>query len=295
MENIMEKCNLCPRNCNVFRDNKVGFCGVSNKIKIAKAYLHMWEEPCISGDKGSGTVFFTGCNLKCIYCQNHKIALSKYGKEISINELVDIFFMLKEKGANNINLVTPSHYVLQLKEALTIARQRGLGLPIVYNTSSYEKVESLKMLEGLIDVYLPDLKYVDSALSCEYSHAKDYFDVASLAIKEMYRQVGNPEFDADGIIKKGVIVRHLILPGHIEDSKNVIKYLYDTYGDNIYISIMNQYTPLEGVKDIPKLNRKLTDEEYDEVVDFAIDIGVENGFIQEGETALESFIPDFDF
>ncbi len=290
----MEKCNLCPRKCNVDRENTTGFCGVGKKIKIAKAYLHMWEEPCISGENGSGTVFFTGCNLKCIYCQNHKIALNECGKEITIEELVSVFFNLKEMGANNINLVTPSHYVKELSIALKIAKEKGLSLPIVYNTSSYENVESLRLLEGLVDVYLPDLKYMDPAISKKYSNAGDYFEVAHKAIEEMYRQVGQPQFDHEGIIRKGVIVRHLILPGCTKDSKDVIKYLYETYGDNIFISIMNQYTPLEMVKDIKELNRKITDEEYDEVVDFAIDIGVENGFIQEGETASESFIPDFD-
>lgn len=288
-------CNLCPRECNADRGlGKIGFCKVPNHIKVARATLHFWEEPCISGEEGSGTVFFSGCNLRCVYCQNRKIAEGVYGKEIDVDRLAAIFLELQAKGANNINLVTPSHYVLQIVSALKKAKNEGLFVPIVYNSGAYEKVETLKLLEGYMDVYLPDFKYMDGNLGGRYSNAEDYPVVAKKAIDEMVRQVGKPEFDNRGILKRGVVVRHLVLPGCIKDSKNIIKYLYDTYGNDIFISILNQYTPLTGLEKYPEINRKLTEEEYNEVVDFAIEIGVENGFIQEGDVADESFIPDFD-
>lgn len=288
-------CNLCPRECNVDRGlGKIGFCKVPNHIKVARAALHFWEEPCISGEEGSGTVFFSGCNLRCVYCQNRKIAEGVYGKEITVDRLAAIFWELQEKGANNINLVTPSHYVLEIVKALKMAKAQGLSVPVVYNSSAYEKVEILSLLEGYVDVYLPDFKYMDALLSKKYSGAKDYSDVAKEALKEMVRQVGEARFDERGILTNGVVVRHLVLPGYTEDSKKIIKYLYETYGNHIYISILSQFTPLNGLKEYPELNRKLTEEEYDEVVDYAIEIGVENGFIQEGDVAEESFIPDFD-
>ncbi len=288
-------CTLCPRYCKVNRANgQTGFCGMPDTVQVARASLHMWEEPCISGSNGSGTVFFTGCNLKCVFCQNHSIAVGQKGKEISVSKLCELFFMLQEKGAHNINLVTPSHYIPSIAKALTQAKKDGLRIPILYNTSGYDSVSSLAMLDGLIDIYLPDFKYVSSSLSSRYSHAADYFQVASKSIAEMYRQVGPPVFQED-MLQKGMVVRHLLLPGCTEDSKEVIRYLYKTYGDNIFISIMNQYTPLPHVAAYPEINRKITSDEYDEVVNFAIDIGVENGFIQEGDTADESFIPEFDF
>ena len=288
-------CNLCPRECNVDRGlGKIGFCKVPNHIKVARAALHFWEEPCISGEEGSGTVFFSGCNLRCVYCQNRKIAEGVYGKEITVDRLAAIFLELQEKGANNINLVTPSHYVLEIVKALKMAKAQGLSVPVVYNSSAYEKVENLSLLEGYVDVYLPDFKYMDAMLSKKYSGAIDYSDVAKEALKEMVRQVGEARFDERGILTNGVVVRHLVLPGYTEDSKKIIKYLYETYGNHIYISILSQFTPLNGLKEYPELNRKLTEEEYDEVVDYAIEIGVENGFIQEGDVAEESFIPDFD-
>ena len=288
-------CNLCPRECNVDRGlGKTGFCKVPNHIKVARAQLHFWEEPCISGEEGSGTVFFSGCNLRCVYCQNRKIAEGVYGKEITVDRLAAIFLELQEKGANNINLVTPSHYVFAIIEALKIAKNSGLTIPVVYNSGAYEKVETLKQLDGYIDVYLPDFKYMDCELSEKYSNAKDYSRVAKTAIAEMVRQVGKPDFDKRGILCKGVVVRHLCLPGYMEDSKKIIKYLYETYGNTIFISILNQFTPLPYLEKFPEINRKLTEEEYDEVVDYAIDLGVENGFIQEGDVASESFIPDFD-
>ncbi len=288
-------CNMCPRECNADRGlGKTGFCKVPNHIKVARAELHFWEEPCISGNEGSGTVFFSGCNLRCVYCQNRKIAEGVYGKEITVDRLAAIFLELQEKGANNINLVTPSHYVLQIVKALKLAKEKGLKVPVVYNSSAYEKVETLKLLEGYVDVYLPDFKYMDSHLSGKYSKAEDYSHVAKQAIREMVRQVGLPKFDDGDMMKNGVVVRNLVLPGYVEDSKEIIKYLYDTYGNDIFISILSQFTPLEGLEQYPEINRKLTEEEYEEVVNYAIEIGVENGFIQEGDVAEESFIPNFD-
>lgn len=288
-------CKLCPRECNVDRGlGKTGFCKVPNHIKVARAALHFWEEPCISGDEGSGTVFFSGCNLRCVYCQNRKIAEGVYGKNITVDRLAAIFLELQEKGANNINLVTPSHYVLQIIKALEMAKEQGLTLPVVYNSSAYEKVETLKLLEGYVDVYLPDFKYMDRRLSGKYSKAEDYSVVAKRAIFEMVRQVGAPCFDDRGILQKGVIVRHLVLPGYTQDSKKIIKYLYDTYGNGIFISILSQFTPLSYLSEYPELNRKITEEEYEDVVEYAIEIGVDNGFIQEGDVAEESFIPDFE-
>ena len=297
---MSNRCNLCPRNCNVDRTiGKIGYCGQTEKIYVARAALHMWEEPCISGKEGSGTVFFCGCNLRCIFCQNHIIALGedrsgcKVGKEVSIVRLKEIFLELQNLGANNINLVTGSHYIPQIAEALGAARQEGLHIPVVYNTGGYEKKESLRLLEGLVDIYLPDMKYVSKELSKEYSSAEDYFEVAKAALEEMVRQVGNLEFDSRGYLKKGVLVRHLVLPGSTKDSKAVLDYLWNTYGNKIYISIMNQYTPMEQIKNHPLLSRKVTKREYEKVIDYALSLGWENGFIQEGETAKESFIPDF--
>lgn len=288
-------CTLCPRNCHADRtQGKTGFCGMSALVEVARASLHMWEEPCISGTNGSGTIFFTGCNLKCVFCQNHSIAIGQKGKKISIEQLTELFFMLQDKQAHNINLVTPSHYIPSIAKALTLAKKSGLHIPVVYNTSSYEHVEALKLLDGLVDIYLPDFKYISSDLSRRYSHAADYSEVAQKSLAEMYRQVQSPVFE-DDLIKKGMIVRHLVLPSCTKDSKEVIRYLYETYKDDIFISIMNQYTPLPHVSAYPELNRRVTSREYDEVVDYAIALGVEQGFIQEGDTALESFIPEFDF
>lgn len=292
----LSNCTLCPRNCGINRlSGQTGYCGETATLVAARAALHPWEEPCISGRTGSGTVFFSGCNLKCVFCQNHSIAIGKQGKAVTIDHLSHIFLQLQEKGAANINLVTPTHYIPQIRKALLLAKDNGLTLPIVYNTGGYENVESLRLLDGLIDIYLPDLKYVSSELSAAYSHAADYFEKASAALCEMYRQVGSCRFrDVDGMLERGMIVRHLILPGQVKDSKKVIRYLYETFGDNIYISIMNQYTPLSQVSHIPELNRKVTAEEYDRVIDFCLRLGIENAFIQEGDTAKESFIPPFD-
>lgn len=290
-------CTLCPRNCHANRKNKnslTGICHEANHLRLARAALHFWEEPCISGEQGSGTIFFSGCTLRCVFCQNHSIADGSVGKEISQQRFVQILLELQQKGANNINLVTPTHFVPLIIDGIQQARSQGLHLPIVYNTSGYESIETLQLLDGIVDIYLPDLKYYSSTIAQKYSFAGDYFSVASRALQEMYRQVGDPVFDANGIMQKGMIVRHLVLPGCTNDSKAVIQYLYQTFHDHIYISIMNQYTPMPQSQ-YPELNRKVTEEEYTEVVDYAIELGVENGFIQEGETADESFIPAFDY
>ena len=303
------RCNLCPRNCNVNRKaGEIGYCGQPYEITAARAALHVWEEPCISGERGSGTVFFSGCPLRCVYCQNHSIAIGKVGKAVSTDRLAEIFLDLQGKKANNINLVTPTHFVPSIIEALVAARTDGLNIPVVYNTGSYEKANTIKMLEGHVQVYLPDLKYYDSDMAKRYSNAADYFKVATSAISEMVRQCKSPVFEGEeaakgligrgtveeGIMLRGVIVRHLLLPGGLEDSKRIVKYLYETYGNEIYISIMNQYTPVADLTKYPELKRRVTEEEYDELVDYAIELGVENGFIQEGETAKVSFIPEFD-
>ena len=287
------KCSLCPRMCNIDREATTGYCGVKHTLRVARAALHFWEEPCISGEEGSGAVFFTGCNLRCVFCQNYQIARAEQGKEITVERLVEIFLELQEQKANNINLVTATHYVPQVVEALKMAKEKGLYIPVVYNCGGYETVETLKLLEGLVDIYLPDFKYVDSERAKRYSRAEDYPEVAKAALAEMVRQQPKAEFDERGIMKKGVIVRHLMLPGGIKDSKAVVNYLYETYGHQIYISLMNQYTPLPHVADYPEIDRKLKKFEYDRLVDYAISLGVENGFIQEGETAKESFIPAF--
>ncbi|MDO5448340.1 MAG: radical SAM protein [Clostridia bacterium] len=291
----MQSCNLCPRHCKAQRIQEAGVCGELNVIRIARASLHMWEEPPISGERGSGTVFFTGCPLHCVFCQNHNIADGTNGVPVAVDELSRIFLKLEEMGAHNINLVTATHFVPGVVDALKAAKASGLNIPVVYNSSGYESVETLKMLDGLVDIYLPDFKYVSGKIAGKYSSAPDYFEVASEAIAEMFSQVGTPVFDEDGMLKKGVVVRHLILPGCVDDSKAVIDYLFGIYGDDIYISIMNQYTPLSAqLSRYPELDRMLTDDEYDAVVDFAVDLGITNAFVQEGAAAAESFIPDFE-
>ena len=288
-------CTLCPRECKVNRNQgENGVCGVSGEdVYLARAALHMWEEPCISGEEGSGTVFFSGCPLRCVYCQNYNIAHAKTGKAVTKERLSEIFLELQKKGANNINLVTPTHYTPEIVWAVNQARQNGLKLPIVYNCSGYEKVETLKMLDGIVDIYLTDFKYMEHDIAKRYSHASDYPEVIKAALEEMVRQTGDAVFSEEEMMQKGVIVRHLLLPGHLENAKAVVQYVYETYGDKVYLSLMNQYTPLPQVEKYPEINRRVTEEEYDELVDFAIEIGVENGFIQEGETAEESFIPEF--
>ncbi len=294
-ESLLSDCTLCPRHCHVNRLlGQAGYCGQTT-LKAARASLHMWEEPCISGTAGSGTVFFSGCNLRCIFCQNYHIALGEAGREISTKHLAEIFLSLQAQGANNINLVTPTHFVPQILLALQSAKEHGLTIPIVYNSSGYESTETLRLLEGYVDIYLPDFKYMDPALSLKYSHAQDYFTKAKESLAEMVRQAGSPVFDpATGLMKRGVIVRHLLLPGQTKDSKKILRYLHTTYENQIFISIMNQYTPLPQVKELPELNRRVSPAEYERVLDFALRIGIENGFFQEGETASDSFIPEFD-
>lgn len=292
----MVDCTLCPRNCHVNRlTGQLGFCGQPATLRAARASLHLWEEPCISGESGSGTIFFSGCNMRCIFCQNHNIAIGRDGKELSLERLAEIFLELQEKGAHNINLVTPSHYIPQIAYSIKLAKTMGLSIPIVYNTSSYEEVASLQLLDGLIDIYLPDLKYYSVDLSTEFSHAPDYFEKACAAIAEMYRQVGPPVMNAStGLMQRGVIVRHLLLPAQTKDSKKILRYLHETYGNDIYVSIMNQYTPLGHVAEHPLLNKKITDAEYQRVLDFSQRIGIEQGYTQDGDVANESFIPEFD-
>lgn len=293
--NKYENCLLCPRKCGINRrTGQTGVCGVSSEIKVARAALHYWEEPCISGKRGSGAVFFSGCSLHCVFCQNREISDGKEGKVISKERLSDIFIELADKGANNINLVTPGQYIPDIVWAVNDAKSRGMKLPIIYNTSGYENVTELKLLEGIVDVYLPDFKYMDSTLSARYSRAKDYPSVAKQALSEMVRQ--QPEVvidDATGLIQNGVIVRQLLLPGHVNDAKAVLKYLYDTYRDHVYISMMSQFTPI-ALKDYPEINRTVTKREYERLVNYALEIGITNAFIQEGDVAKDSFIPAFD-
>lgn len=293
--NKYENCLLCPRKCGINRSTgQTGVCGVSSEIKVARAALHYWEEPCISGKRGSGAVFFSGCSLHCVFCQNREISDGKEGKVISKERLSDIFIELAGKGANNINLVTPGQYIPDIVWAVNDAKSRGMKLPIIYNTSGYENVTELKLLEGIVDVYLPDFKYMDSTLSARYSRAKDYPSVAKQALSEMVRQQPDVVIDdATGLIQKGVIVRQLLLPGHVNDAKAVLKYLYDTYHDHVYISMMSQFTPI-ALEDYPEINRTVTKREYERLVNYALEIGITNAFIQEGDVANDSFIPAFD-
>lgn len=290
------KCNLCPRACNVDRGGGArGYCGESDIVRVARTSLHQWEEPCITGKYGSGTVFFSGCSLKCIFCQNHNIADGSVGQAFTVEELAEAFLRLQENRASNINLVTAGHFVKQVAEALVIAKERGLTVPVVYNSSAYETVESLQKLRGLVDVYLPDCKYYSEEIAGNYAGAPDYFKIATAAIGEMVKQVGEPVFDEKtGNMIKGVIVRHLVLPGHTKDSMEILKYLHEAYGNRIYVSIMNQYTPVIHQDNYPNLNRCVTKREYCKVLDYALSVGMENAFFQEGYTAKESFIPNFD-
>ena len=291
---LLEKCNLCMRNCNVNRNKGVkGLCNSTNNIRVARAALHFWEEPCISGENGSGTVFFSNCNLKCVFCQNYEISSEGFGKEITIDRLADIFIELQEKGANNINLVTPTHFVPQIIEALKIAKNNGLDLPIVYNTNSIDTLDTIKALNGYIDVYLPDFKYFEDKYSMKYSKIKGYSKNVIDVIDEMIKQVGAPKFNKDGIIEKGVIVRHLLLPGLLFDSKKVVDAIYNNFGDNVYISLMNQYTPMHNAKMYPEINKSINEKTYDVLIDYALSIGIKNGFIQESGTNSKEFVPDF--
>ena len=292
MKNVLKDCCLCPRKCHVNRYINKGFCGESDKIRVSLAKLFFYEEPPISGQNGSGAIFFSGCNLKCCFCQNHDISFNNYGINITIKRLSEIMLELQNKKAHNINLVTPTIYVSKIIKAIKLARKNGLKIPIIYNSSGYENVETIKMLNGIIDVYLPDFKYFDNSLAIKYSKASNYLENVKASLEEMYRQTGPCQFDEDGMIKKGVIVRHLILPTHINDTKKVLSYLYNTYHDNIYMSIMNQYTPNKYVT-FDELKSPLSKSEYNEIVDYAVSLGIENAFCQEDETVSESFIPSF--
>lgn len=289
-------CRLCPRECGADREHgQLGFCRMPMEPYAARAALHYWEEPCISGKEGSGAVFFSGCTLRCVFCQNQEISEGRSGKPVSEGRLSEIFLELQEQGANNINLVTAGHFLPTVIPALQCAKKQGLAIPVVYNTGGYEKPDTLKRLEGLVDIWLPDHKYRSRELAKRYSHAADYPERAAEALCEMVRQAGMPVLDERGMMKKGVIVRHLVLPGCVSDSKDVLEYLWDHYGNQIYVSIMSQYTPLPHVAVYPELNRKITEQEYEEVVDYALFLGMEQVYIQEGECAEASFIPPFDY
>ena len=288
----LSNCNICPRKCGINRYKSNGFCGANNKVKVAYYSVHKWEEPIISGENGSGTIFFSNCNLKCIFCQNKKISRDGYGKEISLERLEEIFLELQDRKCHNINLVTPTMYVPQIVEVLHKIKGNLLKIPVVYNTSSYENCSTIKYMNGMIDIYLADLKYYDEQLGVKYSNCKNYFEVATKAIEEMYKQVGKFRVE-NNLLISGLVVRVLVLPEHVDDSKRIISYLYKTYGDNIIISIMNQYTPINYCSKYKNLNRCLSDIEYDEVVNYACDLGITNAFIQDGATQSDSFIPEF--
>ena len=285
---------LCPRMCKVDRYNKLGFCKCSNEVKLALAKLFFYEEPPISGTNGSGTIFFSGCNLKCCFCQNMEISKFNKGKIVTIKRLSEIMLELQKKGAHNINLVTPTMYIPSIIKAIKKAKKQGLNIPIIYNSSGYENVEAIKLLNGYIDVYLPDFKYYNNELATKYSKANNYLENAKLAIEEMIKQTGPCIFDKNGIIKKGTIVRHLLLPEMKEDTKHILNYLYSTYKDNIYISIMNQYTPNKYVE-FKELKEPIKEEDYNEIIDYALDLGINNAFCQIGGTVSESFVPEFNY
>ena len=286
-------CNLCPRRCGVNRTKRVGFCGAGEKVRIALVSLHQWEEPCLVGAKGAGTVFFSYCNLRCVYCQNHAISHGGQGVEVTTERLAEIFLEQQARGAATLDLVTPTHYVPQIIAALDIAKARGLTLPVVYNSSAYENVETIEALRGYVDIYLPDMKYMSAASGKEYSAAADYFAAASAAITRMVEQVGPVQFAADGQLRRGVLVRHMVLPGHRHESMDIVKWLWETFGKTVQVSLMNQYTPMYKAAEHKPLNRRLTTFEYDSVVDYALQLGMENAYIQERRSASAEFVPDF--
>lgn len=292
--NLLESCNLCKRECGVNRLNgEIGVCAANDNLKIARAELHLWEEPSISMGKGSGTVFFSHCNLKCVFCQNHEISQEYNGAYITIERLSEIFLELQYKGANNINLVTSTHYVPQIIEALEISKSQGLNIPILYNTNGYDTLETIKLLDGYIDVYLPDFKYFNNKYAIKYSKANNYLDNIIPILEEMVKQTGEPSFDDEGKIKKGVIIRHLMLPGLLFDSKKVIDTIYNHFGDKVYISIMNQYTPMNKSYQYPEINKHLNPKHYDSLISYASDIGITNGYIQDEGSNTEAFVPSF--
>lgn len=289
----MTECRLCPRQCGVDRSKRTGYCGVSYRVKLARAALHFWEEPCISGERGSGTVFFSGCALKCVFCQNYQLSAEHFGKEVSIQRLAEIFLELQQQSAHNINLVTGGHYVPQIVQALELVR-KDLKIPVVYNSSGYETVETLRQLKGYVDIYLPDLKYYSPERSARYSNARDYFAVASQAVQEMFSQVGPVQFDEQGMLQKGVVVRHMVMPNGVEDTMDILTWIAEHLPlDDILVSVMSQYTPFYKSADYPEINRRLTQEEYDRVLDWMECMGIEQGFVQELSSAKEEYTPDF--
>ena len=289
----MTECRLCPRQCGVERSKRTGYCGVSDRVKLARAALHFWEEPCISGERGSGTVFFSGCALKCVFCQNYQLSAGHFGKEVSIQRLAEIFLELQQQGAHNINLVTGGHYVPQIVQALELVR-KDLKIPVVYNSSGYETVKTLRQLKGYVDIYLPDLKYYSPERSARYSNARDYFAVASQAVQEMFSQVGPVQFDEQGMLQKGVVVRHMVMPNGVEDTMDILTWIAEHLPlDDILVSVMSQYTPFYKSADYPEINRRLTQEEYDRVLDWMECMGIEQGFVQELSSAKEEYTPDF--
>ncbi len=291
----LEKCEICPHECGINRTKKqIGRCKSTDKIKIALYSIHKFEEPCISGGNGSGTVFFSNCNLNCIYCQNYEISQEGKGKEISVEELADIFIKQQNRKAENINLITPTNYTLQIIKAIKIAKKRGLNIPIIYNTNGYEKVETLKLLEGYVDVYLPDLKYYDDELGKKYSKVDKYFEIAVKAIKEMYRQVGSPKLDERGMIKSGLMIRHLVLPNNIENSKKILRWIKENIDENVYVDIMAQYFPTYKAKESKDLNRKLTKEEYKEIEEYVYDLNTKNGYMQDLGEHEEEYVPKWE-
>lgn len=291
----LDICKICPRECGISRTNGIkGLCGAGKRLRVAKAALHFWEEPCLSGTRGSGAIFFSHCNLKCVFCQNYDISQQDKGKELFLEEFVEICMHLQQKGAHNINLVSPTHYAPLLKDGLEKARKRGLEIPVIYNSNGYEKVETLRALEGLIDIYLPDLKYFDDKLARKYSQADKYFFYASQAVQEMGRQVGNPVFDEEGIMKKGLLIRHLLLPGQEKDSRKILEWIAGKMSPDTYVSVMGQYTPVYRAQEYPELNKKITKAEYEDIIEYFFSVGLHNGFMQGLDAAEKTFIPDFD-
>lgn len=295
MNKELECCTICPHNCKINRTKNPGRCKSTDKIKIALYSIHNFEEPCISGEKGSGTIFFSNCNMNCVFCQNYEISQLGRGKEITIEELANVMIKQQERNVQNINLVTPTSYALHIVEAIKIARKKGLEIPIVYNTNGYESVETLKLLEGYVDIYLPDLKYYYDDLAKKYSKVDNYFEIATKAIQEMYRQVGTPVLDENGVMKKGLMIRHLILPNEVQNSKKVLKWIKENIDSNVYVSIMAQYFPTYKAKEIPEIARKITKEEYEKVENYLYELDLENGYIQELGEHEEEYVPKFDF
>jgi putative pyruvate formate lyase activating enzyme len=290
----LAKCTLCPVKCGADRTKNKGYCGVSDKLIVAKAFLHKWEEPCISGDTGSGTIFFSGCNMHCVFCQNHDISQSYFGKEITIQRLSEIMLELQEQGAANINFVSPTPYALHIIEAVACARKSGLKLPIVYNTNGYERVETIERLKDTVDIFLPDIKYYNDYYAQKYSGAKSYFDTATKAVKSMLAQVGYPSFDSSGIMKKGVLIRHMVMPDLLQDSKSIIRWISEELGHQAYVSLMCQYTPMYKASQYEEINRRLEDWEYEYIVDYFFRQGLENGYVQDYSSATTDYVPSFD-